>query len=377
MSLSSKSLNIKSSEIRLLRLPLISTFTTGFGSISYKETILLKLVGGNGVCGWGEGAALPFPNYSPETTQTTLLGLKEYILPLLLNKSFMNPEEVYNTLSCIKGFNFAKAAVDCAFWMMFSTINQTSISRSLGGVWEKVGIGESVGIKKSFEETANEINLRLEQGYQRIKIKIKPGWDIKLIEFIRNKFGNIKLIVDGNSSYTLRDLEVLKILDKFHLLMIEQPLGDTDLIDHATLQKQIKTPICLDESILSAEDARRAVENGACKIINIKTGRVGGITEGKKIHDYCKQNNVGVWCGGLLESGIGRAFNIALASLPGFVYPADMSPYSIFYKEDLIEPSYEVDQEGFIKVPDKPGLGYNLDNKRINKYTQYKFCFQS
>ena len=232
-------------------------------------------------------------------------------------------------------------------------------------------------VLKRAKETLDEIKLRLGQGYQRIKLKIKPGRDITLVDKVRDKFGNIDLMVDANSSYTLKNLKIFKELDKYKLLMIEQPLGDNDIIDHSFLRRHIKTPICLDESILSEDDARKAIKIGACKIINIKPGRVGGLTEAKKIHDYCYKNKVGVWCGGLLETGIGRAFNIAVSSLPGFLYPADMSPSSCFYKEDLIEPTYKVDKQGYINVPNIPGLGFKIQTKLIDKYTKEKYVIKS
>lgn len=375
MSQSSYISTIKKVEVSLLQLPLKTVFVTGFGSIDYKETILVRMTDSDGVVGIGEGAALSFPNYSPETSLTTFTGLKEYIIPKIFGIKFERPEEIYESLSEIKGFHFAKTAVDSAIWMIYSTKIKKSLANILGGTNHKIEVGESIGIKKSEEETLEEISLRLNEGYKRIKVKIKPGWDESLIKSVRDKFQNIDLMVDGNSSYTLNDVDLFKKLDQYNLTMIEQPLGDTDIIDHSTLQKNIKTPICLDESILSVEDARKAIEIGACKIINIKPGRVGGITESKKIHDYCLENKIGVWCGGLLESGIGRAFNIALSSLPGFTYPADMSPSSIFYKEDLIEPTYEV-ESGLINVPNNPGLGFNIDEERIEKYTKSKVVFE-
>ncbi|KKQ92371.1 MAG: O-succinylbenzoic acid (OSB) synthetase [Candidatus Woesebacteria bacterium GW2011_GWB1_39_10] len=373
MSPSSKPIVIKKIEVRLLRLPLITTFTTGFGTINYKETVVVRLEDSDGVVGWGEGAALSFPNYSPETAITTYLGLKEYLLPSIVGKRISGPEGLDNLYSQVKGYHFAKTAIDCAMWMICSIKSQQSLKQLLGGKSESVAIGESIGIKNSIDETLEEISLRLDQGYQRIKIKIKPGWDVELVRKVRAKFSDIPLMVDANSSYSLNDVPIFKKLDKFNLMMIEQPLGDTDIVDHSFLQKEITTPICLDESILSVEDARKAIKIGACKIINIKPGRVGGISESKKIHDFCQDNNIGVWCGGLLETGIGRAFNIALSSLPGFKYPADMSPSSFFYKEDLIDPTYEVDKNGYIAIPTATGLGYNLEMKRINKYTKQKY----
>lgn len=366
---------IKNIEVRLLRLPLITKFVTGFGTIDYKESVLVKITDNDGVIGWGEASALSFPNYSQETSATTFLGLKEYILPLIIGQ---NTEMAVSEtlLKQVKGFHFAKTAVDCALWMIQSTRSKKSIAKLLGGVRDKIKIGESIGIKNSFEETMNEIELRIDQGYQRIKVKIKPKWDLDLIKSIRNKFGDINLMVDANSSYTLTDIELFKKFDEYKLTMIEQPLSDNDIIDHAILQNQLKTPICLDESILSVDDARKAIGIGACKIINIKPGRVGGLTESKKIHDYCIENGVDVWCGGLLESGIGRAYNIALCSLPGFNYPADMSPSSFFYKEDLIEPTYAISKQGLVDVPNIEGLGFNIVNKRVDKYTQAKFAIK-
>lgn len=372
MSHSSKNILIKHADIYLLQLPLITEFKTGFGTIDYKETVLVKIEDADGVVGWGEGAALSFPNYSPETAETTYLGLKKYLLPLVVGKTIKGPEDLEPLYSQVKGYHFGKTAIDCAVWMISSLKSEKSLKDLMSGVKDKISVGESIGIKNSIEETLEEISLRLDQGYQRIKIKIKPGWDIELVKSVRSKFPKTPIMVDANSSYTLADTATLKKLDEFELTMIEQPLGDTDIIDHSFLQKEIVTPICLDESILSADDALKAIKIGACKVINIKPGRVGGISESIKIHNLCLEKGIGVWCGGLLESGIGRAFNISLCSLPGFTFPADMSPSSFFYKEDLINPTYEVGKDGCIEVSDKTGLGYNIENKLIDKYSKQK-----
>jgi O-succinylbenzoate synthase len=289
------------------------------------------------------------------------------------DKEFNNAEELMQLLKPIKGHPFAKTAVETAVWMILSLEANQPLSKLLGGTREKIGVGESIGIHPTIESTLEEIELRMEQGFQRMKVKTKPGWDVKLVKAIREKIGDYDLMVDANSSYTLNDLPTLKELDTFDLMMTEQPLADDDIIDHATLQKQIKTPVCLDESIHSAEDARKAIEIGATKIINIKPGRVGGLLESKKIHDVCKENGVGVWCGGMLETGIGRAFNIAVASLPNYIYPADMSPVNFFYKDDLVKESFTVDNKGFITVPTKPGLGFEIDEEKIKKYTTDSF----
>jgi O-succinylbenzoate synthase len=291
---------------------------------------------------------------------------------LVLNKEFASVDELMRLLAPIKNHNFAKTAIENAVWMLFSLRKKKSLAVLLGGIRNKIGVGESIGIQDSIEATLEEVSLRISQGFQRMKIKIKPGWDLKVIKAIRSKFGDIDLMVDGNSAYTLSDVAVFLKLDNYNLMMIEQPLADDDIIDHATLQKQIKTAVCLDESILSAEDARKAISIGACRIINIKPGRVGGLLESKRIHDICQKSNVGVWCGGMLETGIGRAFNIAVSSLPNYIYPADMSPVDFFYKDDLVKKSFVVDHEGFVKVPPGAGLGFEIDEEKIERYTTEK-----
>lgn len=362
-------MKIKHFDLYKIEIPMITSFTTSFGTVTKKPTIIGRIETDEGLIGYGEGAALPFPFYKPDTTDTTLLALKEYIAPLILDYKFRSVANLMEQLKPIKGHSFAKTVIDNAAWMIFSLKENQSISKLLGGTQKKIPVGESIGIKNSIEETLAEVEMRKKQGFRRTKIKIKPGWDIQIVKAIRKKFGGIDLMVDANSSYTLKDIKVLKQLDKYNLTMTEQPLADDDIIDHAVLQKQIKTPVCLDESIHSAEDARKAIETGACKIINIKPGRVGGLIESKKIHDICQENGVGVWCGGMLETGIGRAFNIAIASLPNFIYPSDMSPVNFFYKDDLVEDSFVVDKNGYIQVPKNPGLGFRIDQKKLKKYT--------
>lgn len=355
-----------------VEIPMITSFTTSFGTVTKKPTIITKITTDEDHIGYGEGAALPFPYYKPDTTDITFLVIKDYIAPLILNKEFTTVEEFMNLMVSIKNHTFAKTAVENAIWMILSLKENKPIKELLGGTQDKVAVGESIGIKNSIEETLEEVGLRIKQGFRRTKIKIKPNWDIQVVEAIRNKFGDIDLMVDANSSYTLKDIDVLKKLDNYNLTMTEQPLADDDIIDHATLQKQIKTPVCLDESIHSAEDARKAISIGACKVINIKPGRVGGLLESKKIHDICKEHGIGVWCGGMLETGIGRAFNIAVASLPNYIYPSDMSPVNFFYKDDLVKNSFVVDNEGYVTIPSTPGLGYDIDETKINTYTTEK-----
>lgn len=369
-------MKIKKLTILKVEIPMITSFTTSFGTVTSRPTVIVKAEDENGIIGFGESSALPFPNYESETTDICMLVLKDYIAPLILNKEFKDVAKLIDLLKPIKGHNFAKTGLETAVWMILSLKEKKSLKELLGGTQDKIAVGESIGIKDSIEETLEEIKLRLDQGFRRTKIKIKPGWDIQLVEAIRQKFGDIDLMVDANSSYTLDDLETLKKLDEFNLTMMEQPLSDEDIIDHSVLQKQIKTPVCLDESIHSAEDARKAIFLGACKIINIKPGRVGGLLESKRIHDICQKNNIGVWCGGLLETGIGRAFNIAVASLPNYIYPADMSPFNFFYSDDLVKDSFMVDKEGYIKVPETIGLGFEVDEEKIERYTKEKIVLE-
>lgn len=362
-------MRIKKITLYKVEIPMITSFATSFGTITKKPTVIVRVETNDGFVGWGESAALPFPFYKPETTDICLLVLEKHIAPLVLHKEFKTIEELMNVLSPIKGNHFSKTGLETAVWMILALREKKSLQELLGGTQKKIAVGESIGIHPTIEETFEEIQLRLDQGFKRTKVKIKPGWDVKLVEAIRNKFDTIDLMVDANSSYSLKDITILKKLDQYNLMMMEQPLADDDIIDHSILQKQLKTPICLDESIHSAEDARRALYIGACKIINIKPGRVGGLLESKKIHDFCKKNNVGVWCGGMMETGIGRAFNIAVASLPNYIYPADMSPVNFFYTDDLVKDSFFVNKDGYITVPTKPGLGFDVDEKKIKKYT--------
>lgn len=369
-------MKIKKLTILKVEIPMITSFTTSFGTVTAKPTVIVKVETDDGLTGFGESSALPFPNYKPETTDICMLVLKNYIAPLVLNKNFETVEQLMTLLKPIKGHNFSKTGLETTIWMILSLKMKKSLKELLGGTQDKIAVGESIGIKDSIEETLEEVKLRLDQGFRRIKIKIKPGWDIQLVEAIRTKFGDIDLMVDANSSYTLEDVRTLKKLDNYSLMMMEQPLSDDDIIDHSVLQKQIKTPICLDESIHCAEDARKAIFLKACKIINIKPGRVGGLLESKKIHDMCQENGLGVWCGGLLETGIGRGFNIAIASLPNYIYPADMSPVNFFYSDDLVKDSFLVDKEGYIEVPDKVGLGFEVDEEKIEKYTKEKIILE-
>jgi len=362
-------IHIKQIEISILQLPMLVPFVTGFGAIKDKTTILVKICDSDGVIGWGEAATLPYPLYIPESTDVAFVALIKYLIPRILDKKIHHPSDIYSYWLDLKGYNLSRGAIENALWMIYSIKKNRSISSLIHGTKTKIPVGDSIGIQPTIQKTLADIKLRLSEHYRRIKIKIKPGWDIKLVEAIRTTYPDLDLMVDANSSYRIHDLKHLKKLDNYNLTMIEQPLEDDDIIYHGLLQKQMKTPICLDESIHSISHAEKAIGIKACKIINIKPGRVGGITPSRQIHDCCQKNGIGVWCGGMLETGIGKSFNMAVSSLPNFKYPADMSPSSLYYKEDLIEPTLELNSHGYIPVPTKPGLGSAILYKKIKKYT--------
>lgn len=345
-----------------------SPFSTSFGSFQIKEFILLEAKDENGHTGWGESVAFTTPWYTEETMKTNWHMLEDFIIPVLLNNEIEHPDQVSEKLSFIRKNNMAKSTIEGAYWDLYSQEKGISLANALGGNKTKIEVGISIGIQKSVHKLLNVIDGYLAEGYKRMKVKIKPGWDVEVIREIRKHFPNVPLMADANSAYTLNDIDLLKQLDEYQLMMIEQPLAADDFIDHAILQKAISTPICLDESIHSYEDTRKAIELGSGKIMNIKIGRVGGLTEAKKIHDLCEQRQIPVWCGGMLEAGIGRAHNIALTTLSNFVLPGDTAGSSRYWDEDIIEPEVMV-EKGYIAVSDKPGIGYEPNRETIRKYT--------
>jgi O-succinylbenzoate synthase len=351
-------------------LPLLKTFVTGFGDTSSRHTVLVHLVDEEGFEGWGEAPALDHPFYLSETTSTTFSVIVEYALALALNSSSYEPRDVAEAMSPIRGNTFARAGVEAAFWALASARDRRPISSLLGGTTTRVAVGESLSIADTLDETLEEVALRLDEGYRRIKLKIRPGWDVEVVRAVRATFGDeILLQVDANASYTLDDVEVLRALDNFALLCIEQPLGYDDIDGSAVLQRQLQTPICLDEAIRNPGDARRALDADACRNINVKPGRVGGLVASLEIHDLCVERGIPLWCGGMLESGIGRSANLALCSLPGFNQPADMSPASVLYADDLVDPTFIVESDGHVAVPSAPGLGFNVVPSRIIERT--------
>lgn len=357
--------------IYTLKMRMKQPFETSFGTLQDKSILVLEVKDESGIVGWGEGVAFDVPWYTEETVKTSLHMLEDFLIPMVLHRDLQHPDEVSTLFASIRRNNMAKSAIEGAIWDIYAQQTKQSLAKAIGGTQQKIDVGISIGIQSSIERLLDVIEGYLQEGYKRIKVKIKPGWDVEVIRAIRTRFGNIPLMADANSAYTLEDLEVLKQLDAFGLMMIEQPLAHDDIVDHALLQKQLQTPICLDESITSFEDARRAIGLGSCQVINIKIGRVGGITEAKKIHDYCAEKNIPVWCGGMLEAGIGRAHNIALTSLSNFVMPGDTAASSRYWYEDIITPEVVV-EDGIIQVSQNPGLGFVVKQSYIEQIAQRK-----
>ena len=355
-------------ELFLCRLPLVHFFETSFGR-SYDRTFVLIRVVGGGLEGWGEAVAEANPYYSSETTETVWHIISGFIAPLVIGRRFDHPRDVSPALKRIRGHNMAKAGVEMAIWDLYAKSIGQPLSKVLGGTRGRIASGVSIGIQDSFDQLLEKIETELAAGYQRIKIKIKPGWDIEAVERVRAKFGKIGLQVDANAAYTLDDADLLAKLDPYDLLLIEQPLDYDDVMDHATLQRRITTPVCLDESIHTVRIARDAIDAKACKIINIKPGRVGGHQASIELHDLCAANGIPVWHGGMLESGIGRAHNIHLASLPNFSLPGDIAASKRYYQPDLIDPPIDIAKDGTIAVPQGPGIGVNIVRDRIDKAT--------
>lgn len=359
-------------ELFLCRLPLVHFFETSFGR-SYDRTFVLVRTEGTheGTLqeGWGESVAEANPYYSSETTETVWHIIAGFIAPLIVGQHFDHPREVYPALRRIRGHNMAKAGVEMAIWDLYARLQGQPLAKVLGGTRGRIASGVSIGIQDSLDQLMGKIEKELAAGYQRIKIKIKPGWDIDAVEHVRATFGNIPLQVDANAAYSLNDAPLLARLDPHNLLLIEQPLDYDDVMDHAVLQAQITTPVCLDESIHTVRIARDAIAAKACKIINIKPGRVGGHQASIELHDLCAANGIAVWHGGMLESGIGRAHNIHLASLPNFSLPGDIAASRRYYQPDLIDPPIDIAADGTIPVPTGPGIGVNIVKERIEKAT--------
>jgi O-succinylbenzoate synthase len=363
---------IQSIELREIRLPLIHFFETSFGRTIERRILLLRLTDTNGAEGWGECTAGEGPFYSEEWTETVWTTLSEFLGPMVLGKNLASAAHAFALMKPVRGHRMAKAAIETACWDLEAKIAGMPLWKHLGGTRREISCGVSIGIQDTPEILLEKIRREVDAGYQRIKIKIKPGWDLRIVESVRKEFPEIRLMGDANSAYTLSDVPLFQQLERFNLMMLEQPLAHDDIFDHATLQRQIKTPVCLDESIHSAEDATHAISLGSCKIINVKLGRVGGHAEVKRIERVARENEIPIWCGGMLESGIGRAHNIALSTLAGFTLPGDVSASARYWEEDIIEPAVKVSERGTITAPESPGIGFAVNLPRIEALTVRK-----
>jgi O-succinylbenzoate synthase len=365
-------LRIEQINLREILLPLKEPFQISSGTTKDRHIFLLEFNDPNGFVVWSECVAGKTPNYSPETIDTAWLAIREWIAPRVVGREFKSPGEIHQVLQRdFRGHNMAKAAVEMGAWELAAQIQGISLARLLGGTQPEIAIGISLGIQTNPVTLVEKVRVCREQGYKKIKMKIKPGSDVEYVRAARQSLAaDVPLMVDANNAYRLDDIDTLKKLDEFNLMMIEQPLAWDDLVRHAKLQKQLKTPICLDESITTVERAEDMITLGSGRIINIKPGRVGGFTSAIAIHNLCAKHNIPVWCGGMLESGVGRAHNVALASLPNFVLPGDLSPSSRYWERDIVTPEWTMDEQGMVKVPfDRPGMGVTVDIDRVDDLT--------
>lgn len=361
-------MTIETIVLREIRMRLKAPFETSFGVTQDRRILLVEAIV-DGASGWGEVTTVESPSYNSETTDTAWHIISDFIVPRLIGKNLNNAGDAAGLLSAIRGHQMAKAGVENALWDAESQLKKIPLSKLLGGTLNEIACGVSLGIRENPQALARKVEEELRSGYQRIKLKIKLGKDIDYVAAVRKEFPQIRLSVDANSAYELKDANHLKELDQFNLLMMEQPLQWDDIHSHAKLQSQISTAICLDECINNAAHAGAAIEMGACRIINIKLGRVGGHSSARQVHDVCRQHSLPVWCGGMLESGIGRAHNIAMSTLPNFTLPGDVSASQRYWNEDIIQPEVEVSSRGTIQVPTSPGLGYKVNRKLVDQLT--------
>ena len=363
---------ISAIELQEIRLPLVHFFETSFGRTTERRIVLVHVIDADGADGWGECTAGEGPFYCEEWTESAWSTLKHYLAPMVLGREVESARDVFSLMKAVRGNRMAKAALETACWDLEAKRSGLPLWQHLGGVRREIACGVSIGIQETPEVLLEKIERELEAGYQRIKIKIKPGWDLNILEMVRKRFPLIDLMGDANSAYQLKDAPLFRAMDEFKLMMIEQPLAYDDMLDHARLQREVKTPICLDESIRTPADAGHAIELNACRIVNVKLGRVGGHLEARRVERVCRERNIPVWCGGMLESGIGRAHNIAMATLEGFTLPGDVSASSRYWTEDVIEPEVTITRRGTILAPDRPGIGFEVKRERIERLTVRK-----
>ncbi len=359
-------MKIEAITLREIRMPLVHFFETSFGRV-HSRRILLLTVHTEGVNGWGESVAAEDPFYSSEWIDSAWSTIRQHLAPALVGRSILQARDSADLMSRVRGHRMAKAGIENALWDAEARQKALPLWKLLGGTRREIECGVSIGIQDSVEQLLEKVEAELAAGYRRIKVKVKPGWDVNVLERIRSRWPDIVLSCDANSAYRLDGMEHLRKFDQFNLLMIEQPLWCDDIYYHARLQRELRTAICLDESIRHARDAAAAVETGACRIVNVKVGRVGGFGEAKKVHDVCQAQNIPVWCGGMLESGVGRAHNIALSTLENFRLPGDVSASKRYWREDVVEPEVEVSPAGMISIRDEAGTGYRIREDLIRK----------
>lgn len=354
--------------MREVHLPLVEPFTISSGTQTVRRVTILQLEDDEGVTGWSECVSGEQPNYSPETQDISWMVIRNWIAPQMLGRRFKHPGEIIPWLDReIRGHRMSKAAVEMGAWELQARRQERSLAQLLGGTRKRLATGVSLGIQPSPEKLVEKVREALQEGFHKVKIKVKPGYDVQYIQAVRRELGDeTPLMVDANSAYTMRDLDVLRQLDELNLMMIEQPLAWDDVVQHADLQAQLRTPVCLDESITCLDRARDMVRLDSGRIVNIKPGRVGGFAESLAIHDFCCEKGIPVWCGGMLESGVGRAHNVALASLDHFIIPGDLSPSRRYWQQDLVEPAWEMDEKGMMQVPfDQIGMGRQVQLDRL------------
>jgi O-succinylbenzoate synthase len=361
-------MKIESITLHHISMPLVAPFETSFGRETDRECVLISLHA-DGLTGYGECVATRDPGYNYETTGTAWHILKDFVAPLILGKDVIDASDFQTRVEGIRGHHLAKAGVEMALWDLLGKRGGRSLRQMIGGRRDSVDVGVSIGIQPSPQALVQTVDYYLDQGYRRVKIKIKPGREVEETSAVRKAYPDLRLQVDANSAYTLETAEVLKAIDDLDLLLIEQPLFEDDIWDHRKLQAEFKTPICLDESVITPRHARYALEMEACRIINIKPARVGGLSQGIAIHDYCQERSVPVWCGGMLETGVGRASNLAIASLPGFILPGDISASDRYYTRDITNERFVLNSDSTIDVPAGPGLGVTIDRAALKEFT--------
>jgi O-succinylbenzoate synthase len=361
-------MKIQSLTLHHLSMPLVSPFETSFGRETDRQCVLITLQA-EGLTGYGECVATRDPGYNYETSGTAWHILKDFVAPLILGQDVIDTQDFQKRVEGIRGHHLAKAGVEMALWDLLGKRDGKSLKEMLGGTRDRVEVGVSIGIQESVSALVRSVESYLEKGYRRVKIKIKPGREVDETSAVRRAYPDLRLQVDANSAYTLETAGTLKPLDDLNLLLIEQPLFEDDIWDHRKLQAEFKTPICLDESVVSPRHARYALEMEACKIINIKPARVAGLSQGIMIHDYCRARNVPVWCGGMLETGVGRASNLAIASLPGFILPGDISASDRYYQRDVTNERFVLNDDSTINVPNSHGLGVTIDEGALKQFT--------